>query len=754
MRLLIILFFPSLFLFSQEHTIQLHANTKQAFECTFILEGEKSPIEVNQTGKIVFTFPEKKDSVRSQLYCISFEPIQRIFYKKDTNHIHLQLVEITQELNEVQITQQRIPIRLTASPLTSIELDAHYFEKNPVTNLLDMMPQITGVRQQINCNVCGTGDIHINGLEGPYTLVVLDDVPLIGGLSSVYGLSGIPSFFLESLEVTKGPASSAFGSESIGGVIRAKSLPASNQFQVGVQQLITSNLESTSDFGINIPLSKKLSVFTSGQFGYLNTKLDANGDQFTDIPLYNRTAAFQRWTWDDTNGFFFQLSGKFLLDNRWGGQLNWNETWLGSDSIYGESIRTEREEIQFILKHQKWKSIRFLQHVNRHRQTSYYGTMPFHAKQHVSFSQFEYRKKGKKRNVFAGMNLRMMQYNDNTVLTQSFLTDQDSLQQLIQPGVFWEENWKWNSKQHSWFSVRLDFHPVHGFIPTPRLAHQFSWKKHEIRFQAGTGFRVVNLFSEDHAALTGSRKVVLSERLNPERSWSFQASHEAKKTTKHSQFLWISSLFYTQFSNQIIANYDLDPNEIHYQNVTGFARTMGIQHDFSFIWKNSFTFQVGLVMQDVQIHSEEIQKRPVLTERFSGNMSVSYLTKNQKWNFDYTHFWIGSMRLPLLSELDPRPEFSRPYIIHSLQTTYHLKKNMHLFFGIKNIFNWTPNRGIPFLIARAHDPFDKEVITNQNGSVQATSENPYSLTFDPTYVYASNEGIRFFIGFRWRINQK
>ena len=68
---------------------------------------------------------------------------------------------------------------------------------------------------------------------------------------------------------------------------------------------------------------------------------------------------------------------------------------------------------------------------------------------------------------------------------------------------------------------------------------------------------------------------------------------------------------------------------------------------------------------------------------------------------------------------------------------------------MKNLLNWTPNNGNPFIIARANDPFDENVEFDTNGNVVATSENPYALTFDPSYVFAPNQGIRGFIGLRY-----
>ena len=43
---------------------------------------------------------------------------------------------------------------------------------------------VNGVRPQINCNVCNTGDIHINGLEGPYTMVTIDGMPIVSSLAT------------------------------------------------------------------------------------------------------------------------------------------------------------------------------------------------------------------------------------------------------------------------------------------------------------------------------------------------------------------------------------------------------------------------------------------------------------------------------------------------------------------------------------------------------------------------------------------
>ncbi|MNE84253.1 hypothetical protein D3C80_1811370 [compost metagenome] len=109
------------------------------------------------------------------------------------------------------------------------------------------------------------------------------------------------------------------------------------------------------------------------------------------------------------------------------------------------------------------------------------------------------------------------------------------------------------------------------------------------------------------------------------------------------------------------------------------------------------------------------------------------------------------MRLPLLGELDPRAEYSPTFSIQNIQFTYNKIKDVELYLGIKNLLNWTPNKGNPFIIARANDPFDKNVEYGANGNVLPTANNPYALTFDPSYVYGPDQGIRNFFGVRYTL---
>ena len=101
--------------------------------------------------------------------------------------------------------------------------------------------------------------------------------------------------------------------------------------------------------------------------------------------------------------------------------------------------------------------------------------------------------------------------------------------------------------------------------------------------------------------------------------------------------------------------------------------------------------------------------------------------------------------LPLASKWDPRPSQSPWWSIQNIQLRYSYSKRITFFTSVQNLLDWTPYKDVPFLIARASDPFDRKVTFIDN-EAQRTIENPYGLTFDAGYVYAPNQGRRLQVG--------
>jgi outer membrane receptor for ferrienterochelin and colicins len=211
-------------------------------------------------------------------------------------------------------------------------------------------------------------------------------------------------------------------------------------------------------------------------------------------------------------------------------------------------------------------------------------------------------------------------------------------------------------------------------------------------------------------------------------------------------------MFYTNFQNVILPDYDTNPNEIIYDNLNGKSISQGVSANMDIVFPSSFKIMLGGTLQDVSNTEDGVTKRQILTESYSANWGLTYTVRPWNLTIDYTGNLYGPMRLPTLGDSDPRKDFSPTWSIQNIQFSYNAIKNFEIYAGVKNLLNWTPNNGNPFIIARANDPFDKEVTFDSNGNAVATPNNPNALTFDPSYVYGPNQGIRSFLGLRYTLN--
>ncbi|MGB3143380.1 MAG: TonB-dependent receptor [Maribacter sp.] len=666
--------------------------------------------------------------------------------------VDIKLEPNIESLDEMVITGTLKPVSRLESPVPVEVYKPTFFKKNPTASIFEALQNVNGVRPQINCNVCNTGDIHINGLEGPYTLVLIDGMPIVSGLGTVYGLSGIPNSLIEQIEIVKGPASTLYGSEAVGGlinIITKNNLTAPEFF---ADSFVTDWGEYNLDIGTKVNMGKKTNMLLGINYFKYDNPIDNNGDNFTDLTLQDRISIFQKWNFQRKDARIFSLAGRYFYEDRWGGELQWTPDFRGGDEIYGESIYTRRWEVLGKYQLPVAEKLMLSFSYNDHSQNSVYGDVPYLADQRIGFGQLTWDKSFGKHSMLVGTAIRYNYYDDNTPATASLTGNNPD--EVIIPSIFVQDEFEFSDKNSLLLGARYDYNKRHGSIFTPRAAYRYKFTDNDIlRLNAGTGFRVVNLFTEEHAALTGARDVIIAEELKPERSFNINLNYLKKVYSDNGTFIGLdASLFYTNFQNVIIPDYDTDPNQIIYDNLDGKSISQGVSANLDVAFSNGLKIIVGGTYQDVSNTEQGIRRRQILTESFSGTWNFSYTIRPWDLTIDYTGNLYGPMRLPTLGENDPRNEFSPTWSIQNIQFSYTGLKDIEIYAGVKNLLDWTPNRGNLFIIARANDPFDKEVTFDNNGNAVATANNPYGLTFDPSYVYGPNQGIRSFVGLRYTLN--
>lgn len=667
--------------------------------------------------------------------------------------VNFSISESTSNLNEVVISGTMKEVSRLESPVAVEVYSPLFFKANPTPSIFESLQNVNGVRPQLNCNVCNTGDIHINGLEGPYTMILIDGMPIVSGLSTVYGLTGIPQALIERIEIVKGPASTLYGSEAVGGLINIITKRPGNAPLVSVDAFGTSWGEVNTDIGIKFKNSNKVqSLLGINYFNYQNP-IDNNNDGFTDVTLQNRISVFNKWSFDRKDNRVFTLAGRYNYEDRWGGDMKWTPEYRGGDVVYGESIYTNRWEAFGVYQLPVEEIINFQFSANGHRQNSFYGATAYHADQYVGFGQLTwYKQVGVNHDLLAGAAFRYTYYDDNTPATADInFRNNPSITYL--PGLFLQDEIKLSEQNKVLLGIRYDYNSLHGNVFSPRINYKWNSvnKQNVIRLSAGNGYRVANVFTEDHAALTGARQVVFAGQLLPETSWNGNINAVKKIYTRNGTYIGLDgSAFYTFFNNRIVPDYETDPNKIIYDNLDGSAISKGVSLNVDISWSNGFKILAGGTLMDVTLNENDETIRQLLTERFSGVWSMGYTFGNSGFSVDYTGNVYGPMRLPLLGDLDNRAAYSPWWSIQNIQLTKHFTKNWEVYGGIKNLLNYTPPANS---IARSFDPFDRNVQFDSNGQAVATADNPSALTFDPSYVFAPNQGVRGFLGVRYTLNR-
>lgn len=673
---------------------------------------------------------------------------------KQTNVVNFELNQGKETIEEVVITGTMKEMSKKNSPVPVEVYSARFFENNKNPSVFESLQNVNGVRPQLNCSVCNTGDIHINGLEGPYTMVLIDGMPIVSGLSTVYGLTGIPAALIEQVEIVKGPASTLYGSEAVGGLINIITKKPTNAPLLSADIFTTSWLETNADVGGKFKVGKKASALIGINYYNYNNPIDLNKDGFTDITLQDRISIFNKVAFDRKDNRQFNIGMRYVYEDRWGGEMNWKPKYKGGDSIYGESIYTKRWEMfgNYQLPIKK-ESLNFQFSANRHQQNSVYGTDRYLADQLIGFGQLTWDKQlFNSHDFLVGAAYRYTYYDDNTGATFRSDSTGNNPSNIHLPGVFIQDQLTLNENNTLLIGLRYDYNNIHGNIFSPRINYKWNAtnEKTIVRLSAGNGFRVANVFTEDHAALTGAREVIFTEKLEPEQSININLNAIQKIYTKNESYLNLDgSLFYTSFTNRIIPDYETNPNQIIYNNLDGRAISKGASLNLNLVLKSGVTIMAGATVMDVTLEEVGEERSQLLTEKFTGVWSIEYTVLPWNLRLNYTGNIYSPMRLPLLGELDNRDEYSPWFSIQNIQLTKPINKYWEIYGGIKNLLNFTPASNS---IARSFDPFDKNVEFDASGNALSTPKNPYALTFDPTYVYASNQAIRAFLGIRYTFN--
>ena len=661
-------------------------------------------------------------------------------------------------LDEIVVTGTMKETYVSASPIkidvvTSKQLDTYL--PSAASSVIESVKLVNGVQEVVACGVCYTNSISVNGLPGSYTAILMDGTPIYGSLASVYGLNGIPNMIIDRFEVIKGPSSTLYGSEAVAGVINIITKNPEKQPLVSADLMTSTHEEVFGNFAF-APAIGKSSAYIGVNFGHANHYSDNNLDGFGDGVNSDHVSLFSKFNIYRPSDKIFTIAGKYYYEDRRNGVEAFvkdraYKTLRGSDEIYGESIYTSRLELFGTYALNTEANLKIDYSFSNHDQNSYYGSEFYEASQQIAFGNFIWNFDHKKHDILVGSSLRYDGYDDNTLATEEEIDGEISNKPNNQfvPGLFVQDEYYVSEKFTLLGGIRVDHHKEHGFIYSPRLNAKYKtsdWTT--FRFNFGTGFKVVNLFTEDHAFVTGQREVIIADDLAPESSYNFSLNYNQVYTGLGGSGSIDLEGFFTHFTNKIIPDYDT-PGYIIYENSNGYARSMGLglnlNHSFSF----PLSMNIGLNLlesteTDIDENDMEITSNILFSPDWSGVITANYQFKKSRITLAYSAQFTGPMALPEVYDLDefgqpletPRPTTSTPFSLHQIQVTKLIKNNYNLYFGINNLLNYIQT---------------ESPLVGYDDPNYAVGFSPY---FDTAYAYAPNHGIEFYLGFKWDLARK
>lgn len=669
-----------------------------------------------------------------------------VLHKPDTVAIKtqsftkFQLAE-SQDLDEVVIKSNNSGIVISnRKPIKYEQITKTELVKAACCDLSGCFETQITVQPQTTNVVTNSKELRILGLSGAYNQILIDGFPMIQGLSHTYGISSIPGTLVDNIYISKGANSVLQGYESISGQINVITKVPDNTDKILLNGYINSFAEKHLNFNYAFK-KRKWSNLTAIQTVQPADRVNKNEDSFIDLPLLTRYMVFNKlkygnandWGWNSTVGM------RFLSEKRIGGQtFFYPDTDKGKTYVYGQSVNLKQPEVWIRTGYRLNDNKNFTLYTSsfNHTQKSYFGTVKYDAFQTNFYGNLQFELDyNTNSSLKTGLSYRHLNLNEdifftNNDLQRTYAGNYKRKEDI--GGLFAENSMKFLDNKLSWITgIRADHHNQFGFILTPRTLIKYNiTPKTILRANIGTGWRTVNLFSENIGLLVSSRDIIFKEPIKPEKATNLGINITQKfKTETISGF--ISGDYYrTSFNNQIFIDYDSAPQKAIIKNFTDKSVSESFQTELSVTFKDRFEFKTGYTLSDVFREINGKENNIPFNPKYRSVTTFGYKPLSKKYQIDFNVHFYGKQRLPNTSSNPPefvRDHFSKAYSTANTQFTYNLKR-FEFYTGCENIFNYKQKQPI------------------------IGSENPFSQYFDTSSVWGPTRGSELYFGFRYKVS--
>jgi outer membrane receptor for ferrienterochelin and colicins len=687
-------------------------------------EGTTIGVATNTEGFYLISEPEAYPATMLVSF-VGYQTYKQVINEWGNYHIY---ITSSVELDEVKVKGKVNTTKISAINTLNIQtLSTGELEKAACCNLSESFSTNATVDVNFTDAVSGAKQIQMLGLDGVYAQITQENMPLIRGMSSAYGLNYVPGTWIESIQIIKGAGSVINGFESLAGQINLE------YFKPESAPKLFWNMYYNSEGKLenNLQFAKKEGNWKSNLFthvSYFDKEVDNSGDGFLDMPKTKQVNILNRWEYKDRN-YHIGFTARGLIEDRVGGTVE------DAPDSYDYDVNIHNDLVEFtsktglILPSLPGKSMGLQTSFRRHNQTADFGKNKYEGLQESAYINLI-------RQTYLGNTNHILKYGISYYAdryTESFNGNidaffSDKVRVDLMTGIFSEYAFKWGESFNLVVGVRADYYNNTEEINyLPRLNMKYNpTEQTAIRFSAGRAFRVANILVENASLLASNRQITI-DNLNPETAWNYGANFTYCFYLFGREGTINMDAYRTVFENQVVVDIET-PSELSFYNLEGESYANSMQFDLAYELFDRFDIKLAYKINDVHTTYKGEDRVAPLIPKNRALVNMAYATNFDKWKFDVTWNYIGESRIP--THLTETEELtfgnSDSFYLINTQITKRFRK-FDVYLGGENLLSYM----------------------QENPIIDAA--NPNSDVFDASLIYAPVMGITIYAGLRYKI---
>jgi hypothetical protein len=603
------------------------------------------------------------------------------------------------------------------------------FETNPSVDV-SFTDAITGARQ-----------IQMLGLDGVYTQILFENMPLLRGLSASYGLNYLPGSWIESIQIAKGTGSVVNGFESLSGQINVELFKPQTADKFFWNTYLNSSGMIENNFIISTPVKGDWHTALLGHYSYLGKSADHNDDHFADDPQTNRISLLNRWEYLGFDNRHIMFGFRYLTEDKLSGQISADDPDTDVFEFarpYEVDMHTEQAEFHsktgFIFD-KPGTSLGLIGSLRYHDQETNFGSSYYSGTQHSMYLNAIYQSNfgNDSKSYKLGMSYYGDNYQEKLKLGADDEEDYERYDQTL--GAFGEFQLKQGARFSSILGMRADYSRQWGMWYSPRFHLRYNpLENMVIRASAGRAHRQANVLAENISYFFSSRELVMDDyaNLEAEKAWNygFNFTYNFHLLGKESTFNM--DFYQTDFENQVVVDVE-QSQRIKMYNLTGESYSTSLQLDASIEpaegWEVKFAQKWNETKTTYDGDALAQSTYVPFVAKYRSLVQLSYTSWQDKWDANVTLQNIGPSRVPAqgMGEKLVEEFWSPNFNLLSGQVTRRFKK-FDWYLGIENALNYLQDNPI------------------------RSVDNPFSENFDAAMIWGPVMGRKWYSGIRVRIN--